>query len=68
MMDKCIHNKGYCEILSDNEVKQPCIEGPCMGGIKECYECAGVAGMELPLSSGVKRVNFCPMCGRKLVI
>lgn len=28
-MDKCIHDKGYCEILSDNEVKQPCIEGPC---------------------------------------
>jgi len=28
---KCIYEdeKGYCKILSDNEVKQPCINGPC---------------------------------------
>ena len=30
-----------------------------------CEECSGVAGMELPLSARVQKVNFCPMCGRK---
>lgn len=26
----CIHNQGnYCEVISDKEVRQPCIEGPC---------------------------------------
>lgn len=42
-MDKCIHDKGYCEILSDNEVKQPCIEGPCVYEMKllPCPFCGG---------------------------
>jgi hypothetical protein len=42
-MDKCIHDKGYCEILSDNEVKQPCIEGPCVYEmkLKPCPFCGG---------------------------
>jgi hypothetical protein len=31
-----------------------------------CEECNGVAGMELPLSAGIQKVNYCPMCGRKL--
>ena len=30
-----------------------------------CHECSGVAGMELPLSLGVQKANFCPICGRK---
>lgn len=26
----CLHDKdGFCEILSDDTAKQPCIEGPC---------------------------------------
>ena len=45
MMDKCIHNKGYCEILSDSEVKQMCIEGPCKGETRllPCPFCGGDA-------------------------
>jgi hypothetical protein len=31
-----------------------------------CEECSGVAEMQLPLSQGVQKVNYCPMCGRKL--
>lgn len=44
-MDKCIHDKGYCEILSDNEVKQPCIEGPCKDETRllPCPFCGGEA-------------------------
>lgn len=30
-----------------------------------CEECFGVAGMEIPLSTGIKNINFCPICGRK---
>lgn len=30
-----------------------------------CEECFGVAGMEIPLSTGIKSVNFCPICGRR---
>ena len=30
-MKKCKFDKGdYCERLSDGEVKQPCVEGPCL--------------------------------------
>lgn len=33
--ENCDHSKnGICELLSDNQVKQPCIEGPC----QEDYE------------------------------
>mgnify|MGYP000895793024 CR=1 FL=1 len=31
-----------------------------------CEECNGVAGMELPLSAGIQKVYYCPMCGRRL--
>jgi len=31
-----------------------------------CEECSGVASMELPLSRGLQKINFCPMCGKKL--
>jgi hypothetical protein len=36
---KCVHDKGYCKVLSDSEVKQPCIEGPCKDYLLSCPFC-----------------------------
>jgi len=42
-MSNCIHDNGeYCEMLSDNEVRQPCLETPLCEdykGIVRCKDC-----------------------------
>jgi Lar family restriction alleviation protein len=58
-MDECIHNKGYCEILSSNEVKQPCIEGPCKNETRllPCPFCGGEAFVATIEHSNESRPN-----------
>ena len=42
-MSNCIHDNGeYCEMLSDKEVRQPCLETPLCEdykGIVRCKDC-----------------------------
>ena len=63
-----------CTILSDDEVKQPCIKGPC--GIERpqgewkydtrsgqfiCSKCEG--GVNMPTLMGEPLYKWCPWCG-----
>lgn len=53
-MGKCKYREenGVCEKLSDNEVKQPCVKGPCefdttvASELKNCPFCGGVAKIQ----------------------
>jgi Lar family restriction alleviation protein len=64
-MDKCIHDKGYCEILSDSEVKQPCIEEPRKDEkiLKHCPFCGWEAVIEpTKARKGYEAVAHCNSC------
>ena len=42
-MSNCVHDNGeYCEVFSDKEVRQPCLETPLCEeykGIVQCKDC-----------------------------
>jgi len=39
-MSNCVHDNGeYCEVLSDTEVKQPCLETPLCEDYKKIVRC-----------------------------
>lgn len=80
-MSECVYKRqdGTCERLSDDEVREYCVEGPCPlfspeGGTCEfvdsgfldtlfCSACGEAVGTK----AETQRMRFCPYCGKRRI-
>lgn len=61
-MSDCVHDNGeYCEVISDKEVRQPCLETPLCEDYKEIVRCKDCKYSTEPDAYGLRVCRR--MCG-----